>query len=211
MGKFIVIEGIDGVGKSTAIKALKDLLPQDTVYTREPGGTHFAETVRDMMLNYDTATDDVGRASWVYAICAARYDHLTKVILPALSENKLVICDRYALSTMMYQCVGDIHATDLLTLSLKLNRKWFGAKSIPTMTIILDGTNEMILERKKSAEEANRYDSLDVYSIDKRRGQMQYAKQMYQSILGDTIRNVYVDSLDTPSDVARKINTLIKE
>jgi dTMP kinase len=104
-GKFIVFEGIDGAGKSThldftcaQIRALKGV---DVVLTREPGGTPLAEKIRELVLHepMDVETE-------VLMVAAARRDHVTRVIAPALAAGKWVVCDRYVDSTRAYQGGG---------------------------------------------------------------------------------------------------------
>lgn len=100
-GKFIVFEGCEGVGKSTQIRLLKEYLEksgQEAVFTREPGGTPFAEEVRNIIL-----TSEMGAESEALLFAAARCDHIDKLILPALNAGKIVICDRYVHSSLAYQ------------------------------------------------------------------------------------------------------------
>lgn len=206
MGQFIAIEGIDGVGKSTTIEQLKKIMP-DAVFTREPGGTNFAELLRSLMLN---DIKDVTEISWVYLICAARYDHLIKVIIPALNEGKTVICDRYVLSTLMYQCSENLQAYELLKRCMKLEQTWFGKDVQLSRSIILDSDDELILERKKSAQNINRYDSLTKEELSRRRNQLAAAKEMYSRILPDSgITTVKIDKDDSPEMVAKKIKQII--
>ena len=103
-GRFISIEGGEGVGKSTQIKLLADAIRaqgHEVVTTREPGGTENAEALRKMLLEGDVNKWDP--VCEVLLINAARRDHVLNVIVPALEEGKWVICDRYADSTMAYQ------------------------------------------------------------------------------------------------------------
>lgn len=98
---FIVFEGIDGSGKSTQAKMLADYLTNqgyEVVLTREPGGTPFAEGCRSLLIEHDLSA----RAA-LSLIQAARIDHLQKVIVPALNHGKVVICDRFVWSSVVYQ------------------------------------------------------------------------------------------------------------
>ena len=100
-GKFITFEGCEGVGKSTQLRLLKEYLEQtgqDAVFTREPGGTPLAEKIRNIIL-----TEDMDAESEALLFAAARCDHIDNLILPALNEAKLVICDRYIDSSIAYQ------------------------------------------------------------------------------------------------------------
>ena len=104
MRAFITIEGNDGSGKSTVIEGLKKVFEErgiDTVFTREPGGSVIAEKIRQIILDpANTAMDDKTEAL-LYA--ASRRQHLTETVIPALEQDKLVICDRFIDSSLAYQ------------------------------------------------------------------------------------------------------------
>lgn len=207
MAQFIAIEGIDGVGKTTVVNELKKTLIE-TVFTREPGGTNYAELIRNLMLS---DIKDVDQVSWSYAMCSARYDHLNKVILPALMDNKNVICDRYILSTLMYQCSESMQAFDVIKMSLQLEKEWFGKKTFLNKTIILDAPNELIIDRKKKSSELNKYDVLTNRDIDRRRNQMESAKEMYTHILpNSTIYTLNLNENDSVEEIAHRIKQIIK-
>ncbi len=102
--KFITIEGGDGAGKSTFIPFIKNYLEslgEEVVLTREPGGTQLGEKLRDLLLSYKM---DVTAETLL--MFAARAQHVSDVILPALKAGKWVICDRFTDSTLAYQSAG---------------------------------------------------------------------------------------------------------
>lgn len=106
-GLFITFEGPDGSGKSTQIKKLKSRLEKkglQTVLTREPGGTAISENIRKMILDVKNSEMDSLTEALLYA--AARAQHVTEIILPALESNKIVICDRFMDSSIAYQGYG---------------------------------------------------------------------------------------------------------
>ena len=106
MGKFIIFEGNEGTGKSTHITFAADYLNKsniDCIITREPGGTSFGESVRDILLDPDSSLDSVSEAVLFYASRVYNYNN---VILKALRENKYVICDRFHYSTLVYQGIA---------------------------------------------------------------------------------------------------------
>ena len=101
--KFIVVEGSEGVGKSSQIKTIEHYLIDnkiDHILTREPGGTSFGESIRDIILNDDNNTEELTDSLLFYA---SRYENYKKIILPALDAGKTVVCDRYHYSTLVYQ------------------------------------------------------------------------------------------------------------
>ena len=101
--KFIVVEGSEGVGKSSQIKIIERYLIDNKIeyiLTREPGGTSFGESIRDIILNDDNNTEELTDSLLFYA---SRYENYKKIILPALDADKTVICDRYHYSTLVYQ------------------------------------------------------------------------------------------------------------
>ena len=108
MNKFIVVEGSEGVGKSTQIKTIKSFLEEHKIeylLTSEPGGTLFGESIRSIILDQSNDTDNLTDSLLFYA---SRYENYNKIILPALKNGKTVICDRFHYSTLVYQgIVGD--------------------------------------------------------------------------------------------------------
>ena len=103
-GRFISLEGGEGVGKSTQVRALADALAQrgiDVLVTREPGGSGGAEAVRDLLLSGDEQRWSPRAEALLFA--AARADHVDKTIAPALEEGRWVLSDRFVDSSLAYQ------------------------------------------------------------------------------------------------------------
>lgn len=106
-GKFITLEGPDGSGKSTILKLIENYLMDkgiDYITTREPGGTEIGEKIRKIIL--DKKNINMGRETEALLYAAARAQHVHEKIIPALKEGKIVICDRFVLSSLAYQGVG---------------------------------------------------------------------------------------------------------
>ena len=106
-GKFITVEGQDGAGKSTNIGVVQRFLEHksiDFVVSREPGGTSFGESLRELLLN--SGENEVGDMAELLMMFAARAQHIEDVIEPALSSGKWVICDRFTDATYAYQGAG---------------------------------------------------------------------------------------------------------
>ena len=113
-GLFISFEGVDGSGKSTQARLLAEHLRDaghDVILTREPGGSPGAEEIRALVLQGDP--DRWSAETEILLFTAARRDHLERTIRPALAAGKVVICDRFADSTRMYQGLsrGDLRGT----------------------------------------------------------------------------------------------------
>ena len=106
-GKFITVEGIEGVGKTTNIDFIHQQLQaagRDVVLTREPGGTPLAEAIRGLLL--DPAYTGMDSTCELQLMFAARAEHLAKVVWPALEQGQWVLCDRFTDATYAYQGAG---------------------------------------------------------------------------------------------------------
>ncbi|MEM9579331.1 MAG: dTMP kinase [Pseudomonadota bacterium] len=133
-GRFISFEGIDGSGKSTQAKLLRDALEaqgHEVILTREPGGSPGAEEIRALVLQGDP--DRWSAETEILLFTAARRDHLERTILPALAAGKVVICDRFADSTRMYQ---GLRSGDLRALVDQLHSLMIGRE--PDLTLLFD-------------------------------------------------------------------------
>lgn len=159
-GKFISFEGGEGSGKSTQLKLLISAFEKSSlpfVATREPGGTPAAERVRDMLVTGDG--DDWGDLGETLLFQAARAEHLQKLVLPALSAGKTVICDRFLDSTIVYQGIVKGLGEEYIK---SLHRFIFG-NFHPHLTIILDIEAEKGLARAGARGNAeNRFEGLDI-------------------------------------------------
>ena len=145
-GRFITFEGIDGSGKSTQTKLLVTRLQDegfDIILTREPGGSEGAEEIRDLVLQ--GATDRWSAETEILLFTAARRDHIERTILPALAQGKIVICDRFADSTRMYQ---GISRGNLRALVDQLHHLMIPYD--PDITILIDMDPEIGLKRAKA-------------------------------------------------------------
>lgn len=147
---FISFEGIDGSGKSTQARLLADFLSNqghDVILTREPGGSAGAEEIRALVLEGDP--DRWSAETELLLFTAARRDHLEKTIRPALSAGKIVICDRFADSTRVYQ--GTTRG-DLLERVNALHTAMIGVE--PDITVLVDIDPHVGLSRAKSRRTA---------------------------------------------------------
>jgi dTMP kinase len=106
-GKFIVLEGIDGSGKSTQAGLVCEYLRMgghEVLFTREPGGCPISEKIREIILDKNNAEMEPLTEAYLYA--AARAQHVREVIAPALAQGKTVVCDRFVHSSYAYQGYG---------------------------------------------------------------------------------------------------------
>ncbi|MBU3113150.1 dTMP kinase [Clostridium lacusfryxellense] len=106
-GRLIALEGPDGSGKTTQIQLLEEYLKElgyEVVRTREPGGTEISEKIREIILDNDNSNMSYMCEALLYA--ASRAQLVSEVIKPALSQGKIVICDRFVYSSMVYQGAG---------------------------------------------------------------------------------------------------------
>ncbi len=144
-GRFISIEGGEGVGKSTQIAALAAFIEQkgfEVVLTREPGGTEGAETIRQLVLG-GSAERWMPRAE-ALLFAAARSDHVERLIEPALANGKWVISDRFVDSSRAYQGAGSgLSDTDIMTLH-----------QIGSLGMLPDRTLVLRLDTKEAASRA---------------------------------------------------------
>ena len=134
-GKFITLEGIEGVGKSTHLEAVASWLRErghSFVLTREPGGTPIAERIRSIIL--DESPDELPALAELLLMFAARAAHLETLIRPALSRGEWVVCDRFIDATYAYQGAGRGLSTKFIAELAEMIQQ--GLR--PDLTILLD-------------------------------------------------------------------------
>lgn len=159
-GRFVTLEGGEGVGKSTLMARLVAALSRpglDIVATREPGGTPLAEKVRALALTPQDGAPLSGLAQ-ALLMNAARADHLDRLIRPALARGALVLCDRFADSTRVYQAVTGGCSEALL---LRLERDVVG-ETRPDLTLILDAPPAELLGRRAGRGAGDIYEHADL-------------------------------------------------
>ena len=143
-GKFISIEGIEGVGKSTNIEVLVERIEaagHNVLTTREPGGTPFAEDIRDILMN--RGDEPVPEIAELLLMFAARSFNVNNVILPALEAGTWVVCDRFTDSSRAYQGGG----RGLPMETIDQIADWVHGDTWPDLTILLDAPVEIGMER----------------------------------------------------------------
>ncbi len=156
-GLFISLEGPDGSGKSTIMKLLGEYLEKrgiDFIETREPGGTAIGEAIRDIILDNENTKMSYETEALLYA--ASRSQHVNEKIRPALNENKLVICDRFVLSSLSYQGVG----RGLGIREVKAINDFAIGEVYPDLILFFDIDPKITLERKLGNLEGDRLENL---------------------------------------------------
>ncbi|MCL2061320.1 MAG: dTMP kinase [Firmicutes bacterium] len=155
-GKFITIEGCEGVGKSTQTRFLREYCEKfsiDAVFTREPGGTPISEQIRAVIL--DAAHQSMDSLTELLLYAAARRQHTAEIIAPALAAGKIVFCDRYSDSTLAYQ--GYARGIDKQIINV-LNRFAMGETEID-YTIFMDVHPKNGFLRKGGANASDRLEN----------------------------------------------------
>lgn len=135
MSKFITLEGIEGVGKTSNLQFIENLLLEaghSCVVTREPGGTELGEALRNILLHHQG--EAMCADAELLMMFAARAEHLDKVILPALKAGKMVLCDRFTEATYAYQGCG----RQLGEEKIAQLETWVQGDLRPDLTIVLD-------------------------------------------------------------------------
>ncbi len=154
-GRFITLEGGEGVGKSTNLSFIQQILAQrqiDVVVTREPGGTELAEKIRDLLLTRHT--ESITPHAELLLVFAARSQHIHHVILPALNRGQWVLCDRFTDATYAYQGGGrnlGMHLIGWLENTIQCDLK-------PDLTLVLDAPTDIGLQRAQQRGKPDRFE-----------------------------------------------------
>ena len=197
-GRFVVIEGGEGAGKSSLVATLKSRLPYTYVFTREPGGTDAAEELRNTIVAKRAAPLDV--LTQILLFAAARREHMQKVVLPALARGQHVICDRFSASTYAYQVVAGAGAAykDFFNIVDDLVR----AGTEPGLWVFLDIEPAIGLARKSSSGDVlNAFDEKDLaFHEAVRRGMKEYLAPR---------RHVVIDASKSKEEVLKEVMTSV--
>jgi len=201
-GKFLTIEGTEGVGKSTNLAFVRDWLTArgiEVVVTREPGGTPLAEEVRSLLLSKrDEAVDETAELLLVFA---ARAQHLARVIKPALDRGAWVLSDRFTDATYAYQGGGrGLSKSVIEQLELLVQ-----GDLRPDLTLILDIDVELGLNRARQRGELDRFESETIGFFERVRAAYR------QRVQAAPERYALVDAGQELSAVQNDINALLSK
>ncbi len=198
-GLFITLEGGEGAGKTSVAKLVCQRLIDDgymCIITREPGGVKVAEEIRDTIMNYN-----VNAKTEALLFAAARSEHLHQKVLPAIAAKKIVICDRFIDSSIIYQGFAKNLGMDTIK---KLNQ-WATDDIKPDLSILIDVPPEIGLSRINEGErEINRFDQNDLKFH-------QDIYDGYQQLFTNRDNRCIVDGKVSLAEVVQKVYELIKE
>ncbi|AYA69150.1 dTMP kinase [Acinetobacter sp. WCHA55] len=173
---FISFEGTEGVGKTTLIRKIYEHLEQQgqqVVLTREPGGTPMAEQIRSLLLSVNHE-ESMANDTELLLMYAARAQHLQQVIVPALTEHKTVLCDRFTDASFAYQCSG----RGLSKSKLQLLNDHF-VSHMPNITFWLDAPIETGMSRARERGALDRFEQEKVTFFEKVRAGYQQLWEQY--------------------------------
>ncbi|RYE06534.1 MAG: dTMP kinase [Rickettsiaceae bacterium] len=195
--KFISFEGGEGCGKSTQCLMLRDHLVSqniEVILTREPGGTTQAEEIRKIILYSELLP-----TTELMLVMAARYEHLSKVILPALDKNIWVICDRFIDSTAVYQSQAVNKVDEIYTLHQQLL-----SNRVPDLTFIIDLPVNVALLRAKTRGANNKFEAKGINFHHNIRNRFLEISNMFK----DRIVNINADQLSKEEIHAKVVDYL---
>lgn len=201
---FITFEGPDGSGKSTQITLLVDYLREQgcrVFQTREPGGTPIGDQIRSVV--HDLKNEGMHPHTEILLYCASRAQLVAQEIRPRLDQGEIVICDRYADSTLAYQGYG--RGLDLDTLRLILAFATGGLR--PDLTIYLDiSADEGLRRRQQAAQDGAEWNRMDALSLDFHRR----VREGYQALMAeDPARWVCIPATETREAIQARIRAAV--
>lgn len=199
-GKFVTLEGIEGVGKTTVIEYIANLLNEKNIQfiqTCEPGGTKFGNEIRNILLEKNDY--DISGNTELLLLTASRLEHINTIIKPAL-ETKWVLCDRYVDATYAYQGYGRGIELEMIDNTMHAINA-----PMPDLTLLLDADVKTALTRAKERSEPDRFESESVEFFNKVRNGYLDRKQ------NEPNRIKIVDSNKNLESVMKSVKKIIIE
>lgn len=203
--RFIAIEGGEGSGKSTLVNMFKELVGDKVAFTREPGGSPYAEEIRNVTIKNPLAKNAPPETT-LCLMFAARYDNVANLVLPTLEKGISVVTDRFDGSSYAYQ-VGSQSSGKLEDLFWSLRKR---LAMVPDMYIFIDVDPKEGLQRvnsrNKSLLQANKYDHFDDREIEfhekVRRGYLDFFKKVPHIVI-DANRSLELVKNDFVTEIGR--------
>jgi len=205
-GKFITLEGGEGVGKSTNLTFIESLLTEKNIpvqLTREPGGTILAEKIRQLLL--DKEQEAISEQAELLMMFAARAQHIKHIIQPALAKGIWVLCDRFTDASYAYQ--GGGRGMDSTALTWLENFVQMDLR--PDLTLLLDAPIEVGMNRATARSKLDRFESEEMaFFTQVRRTYLSIAEQQPNRVkVVDATQNL----VKVQADIALIINRFIYE
>jgi dTMP kinase len=200
-GKFITLEGIEGVGKSTQLQYIKNWLTEKNIpvlATREPGGTPVAESIRAIFLEKlpETITTDTE----LLLLFAGRAQHLATVILPALQRGEWVICDRFTDASYAYQSGGRQVPLERVTCL----KNWVHEGFAPDLTLLFDAPVDIALSRVQKRGGSDRIEAEDKAFFER-------VRTCYLALAKQASRYQVIDAASDVTTVQSSINAILTQ
>lgn len=199
-GKFISVEGGEGAGKSTAMACLREFMAQEgheVVWVREPGGTPLGEEIRKVLLE-PQSSDAMQGDTELLLMFAARAQLMQQIIIPALTTGKWVVADRFVDASYAYQGGG----RQLNIAAIKMLDAWIVRNYYPDLTILLDVTPEVGLQRLRNRQKDRIEKEQEAFFVRVREAYLERARQ-------DRRRIHIVDASKTLPEVTAAIHHLL--
>lgn len=202
-GKLIVVEGLEGAGKSTAVNVIKEFIQEKLGYEvfccREPGGTQLGETIRSMVKSA-SLEETIDPRTELLLMYASRIQLIENMIKPALARGQWVICDRFYYSTYAYQ--GGGRGIDLSIID-NIHQASIGDFR-PELTVYMDICPKIGLQRAAGRGELDRFELEKLEFFEKTRdGYLEQVKSCCEIVV--------VDASKTQEDVASQVAQILKE
>lgn len=203
-GRFITLEGIEGVGKSTNLEFVASMIREaghDLLVTREPGGTPLAEQLRRIVLHRED--EPVPALAELLLMFAGRCLHLENRIRPALAAGTWVLCDRFTDATFAYQGGGRGQPAA----RIEALEEWVHASLQPDLTILLDAEPEIGLARAEARGDSDRFEKERLEFF--RRVRAAYLARADQFPARFTIVNAARSLPEVREDIRKQINKIL--
>ena len=200
-GRFITLEGGEGVGKTTNIAYIQGLLEEQNIpllLTREPGGTTLAEHIRQLLL--DKEQESIAEQTELLMMFAARAQHIKHVIKPALEQGTWVLCDRFTDATYAYQGGG----RNMALTSIQWLENFVQGDLRPDLTLLLDAPVQLGMQRAKQRGKLDRFESEKMAFFEQ-------VRQSYLSIAAHQSERVkIIDATQNLSSVQAQISQALR-
>ena len=196
--KFITFEGGEGSGKSTQSRKLYEYLVLKgikVIHTREVGGTKEAEEIRNLLIH-----QHLYHVSELMLVMAARYEHINKLIVPALRDGYTVICDRFVDSTACYQAGDNLTIEDIFDLHNKLMRASDDHRVVmPDVTFFMDLEPQIGIKRSFQTGDVNKFEDKN----------MNFHQAVYERF--KLIASIYIDRIKVINCRNKEIENIHQE